>query len=56
MSVIAETSHSPIGPYGPSEQSPSGENSRHALIAPLSSVLDCGENAAVGYSREGANE
>ena len=47
MSVMLDTSHSPIGPCGLLEQSPSGDISRHALTAPLISVLDCGENAAV---------
>ena len=50
-SVTLETSHSLIGPCGLLEQSPSGDSSRHALTAPLSSVLDCAENAARGWNR-----
>ena len=51
---MLETSHSPIGPCGPLEQSPSGDRWRHALTAPLSAILDCGENAAgvEGWQRE----
>ena len=52
MSVTPETSHSPISPCGPLEQSPSGDSSRHALNAPQSSSLDCGENAAGQSSRD----
>ena len=44
MLVTLDTSHSPIGPCRPLEQSPTGDSSRHALTAPLSSILDCGEN------------
>ena len=40
-----DTFHSPIGPCGPSEQSPSGDNSRHASTAILSSDFDCGEKS-----------
>merc|ERR1719182_1365157 len=40
MSVTLDTSHSPIGPCGPLEQSPFGDNFRHASISSLSSVLD----------------
>merc|ERR1719199_2296138 len=47
MSVTLDTSHSPIGPCGQSEQSPFGDSLRYASIAPLSSSLDCGENAEV---------
>ena len=43
ISVTLDTSHSAIGPYGPLEQRLLGDNSRHALTAPLSSALD--ENA-----------
>ena len=42
--MTLDTSHSPTGPCGPSEQSPSGDNSRQAATAPLSSVVDGGEN------------
>ena len=52
MSVTPETSHSPIGPCGPLEQSPSVDRSRHALTAPLSSSCDSGENAATGVWAE----
>ena len=52
ISVTLLTSHSPIGPCGPLEQSLSSWDSpRHASTAPLSSVLDCGENAVVGWGR-----
>ena len=44
MSVTFETSHSPIGPCGQSEQSPFGDSCRYAATASLSSTLDCGEN------------
>ena len=40
MSVIADTSHSPIGPVGPFEQSPT------SWTAVRSSALDCGANTA----------
>ena len=52
MSVTRETCQFPIGPCGPLEQSPPGDSSRHALTAPLSSILDFGENAAVGVGAE----
>ena len=45
ISVTSDTSHSAIGPCGPSEQSPSGDISRHSSTASLSSSLE--ENAAV---------
>ena len=48
MSVTLDTPHFPIGPCGPSKQSPFvGETSRHASTALLISALDCGENAGV---------
>ena len=43
MSVILDTSHSPIGPCSPSEQSSSTE-SRRVMTALLSSFWECGEN------------
>ena len=46
ISVTADTSHDAIGPCEPLEQSPTGDRSMHALIAPLSSVLFRGANAA----------
>ena len=46
---MRDTSHSPIGPCGPLEQSPFGDNFRHALTALLSSGLVSGENAGVGW-------
>ena len=46
---MRDTSHSPIVPCGPLEQSPFGDNFRHALTALLSSGLDSGENAGVGW-------
>ena len=49
MSATPEMSHSTIGPCEPLEQSPSGDSSIHALTASLSSVLEFGENAAVGW-------
>ena len=45
---MLDKSHSPIGPYGPLGQSPSGDNFRHASAALLSACLDCGKNAGVG--------
>ena len=45
MSVTLDTSHSPIEPCEPLEQSPCGDNLRHAPTALFSSVRDCGENA-----------
>ena len=45
MSATRDTSHFPIGPCGPLEQSPLGDSLRHALTARLSSALDSGENA-----------
>ena len=44
VSVTLDTSHSPIGPCGPSEQSPSGANFRQIVTAFLSSAWNCGEN------------
>ena len=46
MSVILDTSHSPIGPCGPLEQSPFGDSLRHASTALLSCTFDSGKNAA----------
>ena len=46
---MRDTSHSPIVPCGPLEQSPFGDNFRHALTALLSSGLVSGENAGVGW-------
>ena len=43
MVVTLDTSHSTIGPCGPFEQSPLGDNLRHAPTASLSSTAD--ENA-----------
>ena len=51
ISVTRDTSHSAIGPYEPLEQSPSGDNLRHASIALVSSALDCGKNAEIGWVR-----
>ena len=48
MLLTLDTSHSPIGPCGPVEQSPFGDNFRHASMALLSSDFDCGEKTAVG--------
>ena len=45
MSVMRDTSHSLIDPYGPSDASPVGESSRYLSIALFSSIKDCGENA-----------
>ena len=42
--MTRDTSHSPIGPCSPDEQSPTGDKWRHAPIAPLSSALFSGEN------------
>ena len=44
MSMILDTSHSPIAPCGPAEQSPFGDNFRHAVTLFLSASLVCGEN------------
>ena len=44
ISVMLDTSHSPIGPCTPSEQPTSRVNSRQAVTALLSSAFDCGEN------------
>ena len=45
---MLDTSHSPIGPCGPLEQS-SGDNFRHAPTALLSSSLDFDLNTGVGW-------
>ena len=42
MEVTRDTSHAPIGPYGPVEQSPSDENARHSFTAFLRPSFDCG--------------
>ena len=47
ISVTRDTSHSPIGPCGPLEQSPCGHILMCASTAVLSSALDCGENTGV---------
>ena len=47
--MTCDTSHSPIGPYVSKEQSPLGDNLRHASTAGLSSFLDCGENTVAEY-------
>ena len=45
ISVTLDTSHFPIAPYGPSEQSPSEDTStRQMVMALLSSAMDFGEN------------
>ena len=44
MSVILDTSHSPIDPCVSLEQFNSGDNFRQVVTALLSSTLDCGEN------------
>ena len=49
--TMLDTSYSMIGPYGQLNKSPSGDNFRHASTALLSSVLDCGDNAGVGWGR-----
>ena len=51
MSVTPETDHSLIGPCGPLEHSPTPDSFRHAVTAPLSSALVCGENAARDWGR-----
>ena len=50
ISVTPETCHSPIGPCGPSEQSPSGDNFRQVVTALWSSILVCGENSLVSHT------
>ena len=50
---MLDTSHSPISPRGPLEQSPSGDNLRQASTALLSLGLDFGENAEVGWGAVG---
>ena len=44
MSVMLDTSHSPIGPCAWSEQSRSWDNLRQLVTALLSSGFICGEN------------
>ena len=46
MSVTLDTSHATIGPCGPLEQSPLGDNSMHVSTAGLRCALDRGESAA----------
>ena len=53
MSVILDTSHSPIGPCGPLEQSPFGDSLRHASTALLSCTFDSDKNAAGAKSIRG---
>ena len=48
ISFTLDTSHSAIDPCRPLEQSPFGNNLRHALTAVLSSTLDRGKNAVGG--------
>ena len=43
MSVMLDTSHSPIGPCRPLEQAPLGATLRLASMTLLISALDCGE-------------
>ena len=42
-----DTSHFPIAPCAPLEQSPVGESARQAVTACWSSILDCEENRGV---------
>ena len=50
MSVTLDTSHAPTAPC--LEQSPFGDNFRHASTALLSLGLECGENAGGGAGWE----
>ena len=50
MSVTARTSHDPIGPCGPLEQSKS-DCFRHCAMARRSSSLDFGAHAVMAYYR-----
>ena len=52
MSVIRDTSHASIGPWGPWKHLPFGDSLRNLSTALLSCSLDCGENAG---SRGGGN-
>ena len=45
ISVMLDTSHSPIDPYAPLEQFHSREDFRHVATALLMSAFDCGKNA-----------
>ena len=47
MSVTADTSHKPIGPFGPAEQSPTDDSFMHSSTAALSAFLFWGVDAAV---------
>ena len=47
MSVMADTSHDPIGPFGPAEQLPTGDSLMHAPKASWSCFLFWGANTAV---------
>ena len=47
MSVTRDTSHPPIAPCTPREQSPFGDSTRHASTALLSSSLDRGKSIKV---------
>ena len=53
MSVTADTSHEPMGPYRSEEQSPTCERSRQSNMAPESSLLDFGANPAGSVSEHG---
>ena len=50
MSVTADTSHDPIGPYGPLEQSV-GDSCRQSEMAAWSSALDLGAHPVVQHCR-----
>ena len=47
ISVTLDTSHSPIGPCGPLEQSPLGDSFQHSPMALLTSDSNRGENTGV---------
>ena len=47
MSVTSDTSHFLIGPWGPEEQSPTGDIAKHALTAALRCRLILGVNSVV---------
>ena len=51
LSVTAETSHDPIGPCGPLEQSE--DSCKHSTMAALSSDLDVGDHSVVEYHNRG---
>ena len=52
MSVIRDTSHVSIGPWGPSKHLPFGDSLRHVSTALLSCSLDCGENVGSRAGRK----